>query len=65
MTGWKIWDIIEKKNLMEKWIDGKKKFCSVEKKNAMTIENVVYINLFSLKKLIVYFFLIVVSIKNK
>ena len=38
---------------MEKWIDGKKKFCLAEKKNAMMIENVVCINLFSLKKLIV------------
>ena len=51
---------------MEKWIDGKKKFCLAEKKNAMMIENVVCINLFSLKKInSLIFFLIVVSIKNK
>ena len=36
---------------MEKWIDGKKKICLVKKKNEMMIENVICINLFSLKKI--------------
>ena len=53
MTGWKIWEIINKKNWWKSELMGKKKFCLAEKKNAMMIENVVCINLFSLKKLIV------------
>ena len=42
-----------KKNFDGKVNWWKKKFCLAEKKNAMMIENVVCINLFSLKKLIV------------